>query len=64
MVPNANNLNILRLLLALQVLAIHMRDHLGSQVPEFVTAFSGVPGFFFVSGMLVYASCARNDFYK
>ena len=64
MIPKENNLDILRLMLSLQVVAVHMRDHLAAEVPEFITAFSGVPGFFFVSGMLVYASCMKNGLYR
>ncbi len=58
--PRNNNLDILRLLLSLQVVLIHMKDHLGLFVPSILSSFSGVPGFFFISGMLVYVSCMRN----
>lgn len=51
-----NNLDLLRLVFALQVLFLHAAEHLGSRVPTFIDHFPGVPAFFFVSGFLIYAS--------
>ena len=48
-----NNFNLLRLLFALQVFYVHLREDF--QLPELIglTYFPGVPGFFFVSGFLM-----------
>lgn len=54
--PRQNNLEWLRLLFAIQVVAIHSAAHLGMVEPKWLSAFPGVPAFFFVSGFLIYAS--------
>lgn len=46
----------MRLLFAIQVVIVHVGDHLGLEVPALVEHFPGVPAFFFVSGFLIYAS--------
>lgn len=56
-----NNFNMIRLLAALQVLAVHALNHLGFEGP-IVTALKvvpGVPTFFFISGLLICASYER-----
>lgn len=54
--PRQNNLEWLRLLFAVQVVATHSAAHLGMAEPRWLSAFPGVPAFFFVSGFLIYAS--------
>ena len=54
--PKKNNLELLRLIFAAQVLLVHASVHLGYTIPEVVRHFPGVPAFFFVSGFLIYAS--------
>jgi peptidoglycan/LPS O-acetylase OafA/YrhL len=54
--PRHNNLDLLRLLFASQVVVMHSGEHLTMRVPPWVSAFPGVPAFFFVSGLLIYAS--------
>jgi peptidoglycan/LPS O-acetylase OafA/YrhL len=54
--PRQNNLDWLRLVFAIQVVVMHSGEHLGLNVPLWVSAFPGVPAFFFVSGLLIYAS--------
>ncbi len=55
-----NNLDLLRLLAALQVAVVHAKESFRVTVPgavEFVLdAFPGVPIFFFLSGLLIYRS--------
>lgn len=51
-----NNLELLRLLFALQVLIVHSAEHLNYGIPSLLSHFPGVPAFFFVSGFLIYAS--------
>jgi peptidoglycan/LPS O-acetylase OafA/YrhL len=55
-IPKRNNLEILRLLFAVQVLIEHAGSHLGFYLPSFLSHVPGVPAFFFVSGFLIYAS--------
>jgi peptidoglycan/LPS O-acetylase OafA/YrhL len=54
--PKNNNLDWLRLIFATQVVLTHASGHLGLAIPEIMGHFPGVPGFFFVSGFLIYAS--------
>jgi peptidoglycan/LPS O-acetylase OafA/YrhL len=54
--PKENNFDFLRLIFALQVALIHLNDHMGFDIPEFLSSFPGVPAFFFVSGFLIYSS--------
>lgn len=54
--PKENNLELLRLIFALQVVISHMSSHLEFPIPSFISYFPGVPAFFFVSGLLIYTS--------
>ena len=54
--PKENNLDLLRLVFAVQVILQHAGQHLGSNIPTFFSYFPGVPAFFFVSGFLIYSS--------
>ncbi len=54
--PRNNNLEWLRLVFAVQVIAEHTAEHLGLEFPEIIKRFPGVPAFFFVSGFLIYTS--------
>jgi peptidoglycan/LPS O-acetylase OafA/YrhL len=55
--PKQNNLEWLRLFFAAQVMVSHSIFHLrGIEEPWWLAAIPGVPAFFFVSGLLVYAS--------
>ena len=57
--PQHNNLELLRLIFAMQVCIMHTFSHLGLVFPNFfkiIAHFPGVPAFFFVSGFLIYAS--------
>lgn len=54
--PRHNNLELLRLIFAFQVLVEHSAIHMGVKIPDFIEFFPGVPAFFFVSGFLIYAS--------
>ena len=54
--PKSNNLNLLRLFFAVQVLVVHAGDHLGQDTPGILSHLAGVPAFFFVSGFLIYSS--------
>jgi len=56
--PRKNNLELLRLIFAMQVVFSHAASHLESSfgLPRFVSNFPGVPAFFFVSGFLIYSS--------
>jgi peptidoglycan/LPS O-acetylase OafA/YrhL len=54
-----NNFDLVRLLAAYQVVAMHAGEHLRFHVPEVLTFFPGVPIFFIVSGFLVTASLAH-----
>lgn len=72
--PKHNNLDLIRLLAALQVAIVHGIEHLGMRLPfhEFAHAilisFPGVPIFFIISGFLISASYQRSsnlgDFFK
>ena len=55
--PKSNNLDWLRLAFATQVVLVHASEHLRLGIPpEAGKRSNGVPGFFFVSGFLIYAS--------
>ena len=57
-----NNFNLIRLIAAAQVLAVHGLNHLGFEGP-LVTALRvvpGVPTFFFISGLLICTSYERT----
>ncbi len=57
--PQQNNLELLRLIFAMQVCIMHTFSHLGLVFSNFfkiIAHFPGVPAFFFVSGFLIYAS--------
>jgi peptidoglycan/LPS O-acetylase OafA/YrhL len=54
-----NNFDLIRLLAACQVVAMHVGEHMEIAVPGVFTFFPGVPIFFIVSGFLVTASLAR-----
>jgi peptidoglycan/LPS O-acetylase OafA/YrhL len=56
MFPKKNNLEWLRLIFATQVVLAHTAEHIGFELPKFISHFPGVPAFFFVSGFLIYAS--------
>ena len=51
-----NNFNLLRLLFALQVFVDHLDGYFTFPDSTFLNFFPGVPGFFFVSGFLIYGS--------
>ena len=57
--PRDNNLEWLRLAFAVQVVLVHIATHLDVAPAPIIQHFPGVPAFFFISGLLVYASC-RN----
>jgi peptidoglycan/LPS O-acetylase OafA/YrhL len=59
--PRQNNLEWLRLLFAVQVVATHSVAHLGMARPVWLAAFPGVPAFFFVSGFLIYAAYQNSS---
>ena len=54
--PRNNNLEWLRLIFAVQVVLVHVAEHLKIAIPSVINHFPGVPAFFFVSGFLIYAS--------
>lgn len=54
--PKSNNLDLLRLFFAFQVVLSHTAGHIGLAIPSFLGYLPGVPAFFFVSGFLIYAS--------
>ena len=59
-----NNFDIIRLLAALQVVFFHSVGHFEIQTNWFIDSFrylSGVPIFFFMSGLMVSASYERNS---
>jgi peptidoglycan/LPS O-acetylase OafA/YrhL len=55
-----NNLDLLRLVAAMQVAVVHSKESFGVELPSVVEflldAFPGVPVFFFLSGLLIYRS--------
>lgn len=57
-----NNFNLIRLLAAAQVLAVHGFNHFGFEGPlvDAMKAVPGVPTFFFISGLLIYGSYDRT----
>jgi peptidoglycan/LPS O-acetylase OafA/YrhL len=62
-ITHRNNLGWLRLLFASQVMVVHVFAFLVDYDPVFLKYFNnfpGVPAFFFVSGLLIYASYDRN----
>jgi peptidoglycan/LPS O-acetylase OafA/YrhL len=63
--PRNNNFDIIRLFAAVQVMLVHATSHLGIVLPYpwagIVSAFPGVPIFFFISGLLVTSSLAGRD---
>ena len=56
-----NNLDILRLIFASQVMVYHGAYHLLGQKWHLLDYLPGVPAFFFVSGFLIYAAYQRSD---
>ncbi len=48
--PKENNLELLRLFFALQVVISHMSSHMGFSLPGFISHFPGVPAFFLLVG--------------
>lgn len=56
MINKHNNLQIIRLFLAIQVLLVHSFHHLSGVDLSWLEYFPGVPAFFFLSGFLIYAS--------
>ena len=63
--PSKNNLDWIRLALALQVVLTHASVYLHSplRLPNFISNFPGVPGFFFLSGFLIYSSYLNSRGY-
>lgn len=58
-----NNLDLLRLIFALQVLLVHsyhLSDSVSPPLISLLSHFPGVPAFFFVSGFLIYASYSKT----
>jgi peptidoglycan/LPS O-acetylase OafA/YrhL len=55
-IPRENNLDLLRLFFAFQVVLWHVQSHFKVDIPSVLQHFPGVPAFFFVSGFLIYAS--------
>ena len=58
-----NNFDAIRLVAASQVMVVHRMEHLHVSMPALrsvITAFPGVPAFFFISGFLISASWERN----
>jgi peptidoglycan/LPS O-acetylase OafA/YrhL len=73
-IPKHNNLDLIRLLAALQVAIVHGVEHLGMRLPfheithAILICFPGVPIFFIISGFLISASWQRSsnhrDFFR
>ena len=61
-----NNLDLIRLFAASQVVLIHALKHLHVDFPwvKWLSVFPGVPIFFFISGLLIYRSYGRSDSFK
>lgn len=62
----SNNFNLIRLVAAIQVAILHIREHLGlvnenNIIIDFIRLFPGVPIFFFVSGFLISKSYESNS---
>ena len=59
-----NNLDVLRLVFAVQVMLVHLGQEFNSdliaKITSIVKYFPGVPAFFFLSGFLIYASYSQN----
>lgn len=65
MINRYNNLELIRLFLALQVLVVHVFYHILDIHLSFLEFFPGVPAFFFLSGFLIYGSYqTTNDLFK
>ena len=62
-VKRRNNLNLIRLLAAGQVMLVHGLNHLGFDGPLVMALklVPGVPTFFFLSGLLIYDSYDRTN---
>jgi peptidoglycan/LPS O-acetylase OafA/YrhL len=58
--PKSNNLDLLRLFFAVQVVLTHTAGHMGLPIPNFLGSLPGVPAFFFVSGFLIYAAYVNS----
>lgn len=62
-----NCLSLIKLVAAIQVMIIHMREHLDILLPEWVNSiirfFAGVPIFFIVSGFLIWFSIENSFSY-
>lgn len=58
-----NNLDLVRLFAAFQVVLIHALAHLKVDLPgqKLIGLLPGVPIFFFISGFLIYSSCAKSS---
>ncbi len=56
-----NNIEWVRLLLAAQVMFVHVFHHMDSAHLIFFGNFPGVPAFFFLSGFLIYASHLKSQ---
>lgn len=61
-----NNLDLIRLFAASQVVLMHASKHLHVDLPwiKWLSVLPGVPIFFFVSGFLIYRSFARSESLK
>ena len=61
-----NNLDLVRLFAAFQVVLVHTLHHLHVNVPfiKWLSVLPGVPIFFFISGLLIYRSYTRSDSFK
>lgn len=55
-----NNIELLRFIFALQVMAVHLLEDSNSELIKLLGNFPGVPAFFFISGLLIYASYANS----
>ncbi|MER0362516.1 acyltransferase family protein [Vibrio vulnificus] len=61
MIKKENNLEIIRLLLAVQVMVVHVFHHIDNTYLHFLEMVPGVPAFFFLSGFLIYASYEKSS---
>ena len=62
-----DNINLIRLLLAVQVMAQHYASYYNFHLSSIVSYFPGVPGFFFLSGLLIHKSYLirpKNFFFR
>jgi peptidoglycan/LPS O-acetylase OafA/YrhL len=60
-IPKNNNIDVLRLIFAIQVCIAHTSKHFNFPIPQFIHSVPGVPAFFFFSGMLIYLSYLNQD---